>query len=145
MQFRCDREKRVVLVLGKRLICRQKLQIHLRMRDSSQWYHGASQTHFFITMRRAEALTPAVAWTLSNSLTLGLIQNHSEFIILYINLEYYNVCIYIAGNASEKYCASMAEVILSSLPWDFKLCCHGYLTEAIFYDRSEDNRHPIVA
>ena len=38
MQFRCDKEKRVVLVLGKGLICKQKLQIHLGMRDSSQWH-----------------------------------------------------------------------------------------------------------
>lgn len=92
MQFRCDKEKRVVLVLGKGLICRQKLQIHLGMRDSSRWDHAASIPRFFITMRQAEALTSAKARTLSNSLILVLIQSHYEYI-------------YNAGNVSEKYCA----------------------------------------
>lgn len=78
MQFRCDKEMRVVLVLGKGLICRQKLQIHLGMRDSSRWDHTATETSFFITMRQAQALTPTKAWTLSNSLISGLIQNHYE-------------------------------------------------------------------
>lgn len=54
MQFRCDKGKRVVLFLGKGLICRQKLQIHLGMRDNSLRGCTTTKKHLPLYYHEAE-------------------------------------------------------------------------------------------
>lgn len=84
-------------------------------------------------MRQAGALTPAEAWTLSNSSISGLIQNHYERGPPELSPN--------AGNTFEKYCAQCDRGYPLLIPWDFKLSCHGYhgnLTEAIFWIRAEE-------
>lgn len=89
-------------------------------------------------MRQAEALTPAEAWTLSNSLISDLIQNHYEHCPLELLSN--------AGNMFEEYCAqygrgypplltsgSRVAMVTSSTPPKPFSC-----------NRSGDNRHPVV-
>lgn len=134
------KKKSVALVLGKGLICRQKLHIHLGMRDSSQWGLHRNQKKQLLYYHEASRGTPS-SWSLDP--------------IKFFNLGPYPKPLWTRPSWTRLYCWEYAREVLCtvrhrlsspSLPRVFNLLpwLPHQLHRGHFCNRSEDNRYPIV-